>query len=459
MTIEEVIKEVTGKTPLDNMDSYVNEWLSWYKGDVLAFHHYTVFNGQKKVNCKRQTLNMAKQLCEDWANLLLNEKTDVTMGNEKDQKNMWDLLQKLKFWSKGNLGVEESFALGYGAFVSSLTDKKEPQVQFVNRTKIRPIAIEDQSITECAFVNVNGDNAVLQIHYKDAQTGNYQICTVKGRKNGETISFDEPRQDNMFDTKSDCPWFVILKPNISNNIDINSPLGISVYANSLDKLEGVDMAYDGFCNELNIGKGRIFVDRKLTRLGTDGETPIFDNSDTAFYVYGDVESNNNDPLKFYNPTLRVNDYFTGVNRALSLLSSAVGFGENRYRFDGAGISTATQIISENSEMFRTIKKHEIILNDVLIDLIKCIIYICNNFTDGKYHFDDTKEPQIKFDDSIIEDKESERASDRQDVTLGVMSKAEYRAKWYAEDEETAKEKIAEIDAGKPNLVDMFSTEE
>lgn len=48
MTIEEVIKAVTGKTPLENMDSYVNEWLSWYKGDVLAFHHYTVLTVKRK---------------------------------------------------------------------------------------------------------------------------------------------------------------------------------------------------------------------------------------------------------------------------------------------------------------------------------------------------------------------------------------------------------------------------
>lgn len=456
MTIEEAIKAATGKTPITYND-YTSEWLSWYEGDVKSFHHYQVYNGQKKVACKRRTLNMAKQICEDWANLLLNEKTDVVMANYEDQVNMWKLLQGMKFWSKGNMGVEETFALGLGAFVSSVTESGEPKVQFVNRTKIYPLTVEDQEITECAFVNVGSDSAVLQIHYKDAQSGNYLIRTIYGTNTNGDLSFDIPNSQ-VFDTKSNRLWFMLYRPNISNNININSPMGISVYANSLDKLAGVDLAYDGFCNELNIGKGRIFVDKKLTRYGDDGETPVFDNNDTAFYTYGNGTDENKDPLKFYNPTLRVNDYFTGVNRALALLSSAVGFGENRYRFDGAGISTATQIVSENSEMFRTLKKHEIILNDVLVDVIKCIVYICNTFGKG-YHFDDSKDPEIKFDDSIIEDKESQRASDRQDVTMGVMSKAEYRAKWYAEDEETAKEKIAEIDAGKPNLVDMFGTEE
>lgn len=458
MTIEEAIKEAMGKTPIEYND-YKDEWLSWYQGDVQSFHHYRIYNGQKYVNEKRRTLNMAKQICEDWANLQLNEKTDVVMANDEDQANMWKLLQNMKFWSKGNKGVEESFALGQGAFVCGLAKDSKPKIQFVNRTKIFPLTIEDQEITECAFANINSNSAVLQIHFKDAQSGNYLIRTIYGENNDGNLTFDM-NGGEIFDTKSDRKWFMMYKPNISNNIDINSPMGISVYANSLDKLAGVDLAYDGFCNELNIGKGRIFVDKQLTRYGDDGETPVFDNNDTAFYTLGNGTGDNKDPLKFYNPTLRVNDYFTGVNRALALLSSAVGFGENRYRFDGNGVSTATQIVSENSEMFRTLKKHEIILNDVLVDVIKCIIYICNTFgQNGVPKFDDSVDPEIKFDDSIIEDKESQRASDRQDVTMGVMSKAEYRAKWYAEDEETAKEKIAEIDAGKPSLVDMFSTGE
>ena len=56
---------------------------------------------------------------------------------------------------------------------------------------------------------------------------------------------------------------------------------------------------------------------------------------------------------------------------------------------------------------------------------------------------DDVEVTIDFDDSIIEDKETERKRDREDVAMGVMSLAEYRAKWYGEDEEEAKKKLPE----------------
>ena len=39
------------------------------------------------------------------------------------------------------------------------------------------------------------------------------------------------------------------------------------------------------------------------------------------------------------------------------------------------------------------------------------------------------------------DEESERQQDRQDVSMGVMSHAEYRAKWYGETLEEAEENL------------------
>lgn len=52
--------------------------------------------------------------------------------------------------------------------------------------------------------------------------------------------------------------------------------------------------------------------------------------------------------------------------------------------------------------------------------------------------------ECTFHDSIKTDEETERAQDRLDVQMGIMSQVEYRQKWYSEDEKTASEKIAEI---------------
>ena len=57
-------------------------WREWYRGKVDSFHNYTVYNGVKEVKRTKKTLGMAKKSCEDWADLLLNER-DVVGPNWK----------------------------------------------------------------------------------------------------------------------------------------------------------------------------------------------------------------------------------------------------------------------------------------------------------------------------------------------------------------------------------------
>lgn len=139
-------------------------------------------------------------------------------------------------------------------------------------------------------------------------------------------------------------------------------------------------------------------------------------------------------------SLRAEQHSKAINDDLNYLSLKCGFGTDRYQFGATGAKTATEIISENSDMYRMIKKHEILLEDALRQLIQIIIrlgMILGNTLNPEC------EITIDFDDSIIEDKETERSRDRQDVSMGVMSLAEYRAKWYGESEEDAAKNLPE----------------
>lgn len=59
---------------------------------------------------------------------------------------------------------------------------------------------------------------------------------------------------------------------------------------------------------------------------------------------------------------------------------------------------------------------------------------------------------IDFDDSIIEDKQTERQEDRQDIAMGAMSLQEYRAKWYGETEEVAEQKLPDQSGRDPDVI-------
>ena len=67
MTIEKFLQDNYNYNPdiKDNIKSYIEQWKSWYRGNVRSFHNYFIYNGQRKVNKKRFTMNMAKELSEE----------------------------------------------------------------------------------------------------------------------------------------------------------------------------------------------------------------------------------------------------------------------------------------------------------------------------------------------------------------------------------------------------------
>ena len=226
--------------------------------------------------------------------------------------------------------------------------------------------------------------------------------------------------------------------------DDTNPMGVALFANSIDVLAKIDLEYDSYANEFALGRKRIFVAPEML---TDASgSQVFDPDDSVFYTLPeDYFKNTKEALHEVNMELRTEQHEQAINNDLNLLSFKCGFGTQYYRFERGTVATATQVISENSDMYRTIRKHEIILQDVLTDLIRTIIRLGK--TANVSGLAENTDIVIDFDDSIIEDKQTERAEDRKDVAMGAMGLPEYRAKWYGETEEVAASKLPDQSAG------------
>ena len=254
------------------------------------------------------------------------------------------------------------------------------------------------------------------------------------RRTGETLSEIELPEDveQAVYTGSEVPRFQIVRPNICNNFETDCPLGISIYANAIDQLEGLDLVYDSYCNEFRLGKKRITVPVTMARMimEEDGSaTPVFDDNDTEFYAIPAVEGAP-EGIKEHNMELRYQAHEAAIQTALNLLSTKCGMGKDRYNFQDGAAKTATEVISEKSDLYQSLKKHELVLEDALVGLVRAIADMIGLSPD--------LEVTITFDDSIIEDSGTQREMDRQDVRDGLMSKWEYRVKYYGETPEEAK---------------------
>lgn len=95
-------------------------------------------------------------------------------------------------------------------------------------------------------------------------------------------------------------------------------------------------------------------------------------------------------------------------------------------------------------MFRTIKKHEIILEQVLIELCRIILRLGNTAMNAGLN-EDVK-ISIDFDDSIIEDDQTNFSRDMQMLSAGILNDWEFRMRWLNEDEQTAKAALPKMEA-------------
>ena len=118
------------------------------------------------------------------------------------------------------------------------------------------------------------------------------------------------------------------------------------------------------------------------------------------------------------------------------------------------MSTATAVISSNSKMFRRKKKLEIGYESSIYDLVRAVCYASSEF--GQYDIN-TDDMVIQFDDSIVEDKEAESVRARSEVSLGIISKAEYRERIFGETKEIAEQAILNIQAKNPTIQELVGT--
>lgn len=476
MKLEKFLQDNYGYNPevKDAMKDSIEQWKSWYKGNVKSFHNYFIYNGKKKNPRQRYSLNMAKEISEEWADILWSEKCNISFEDETAQKKVDELINELDLYVVINNAIEKAGALGTeGAVVSvynivetdgdmtlDVTNAKT-RIDLVDVDWIFPLSWTNKGITECAFGSVEyikgKRHIVLSVHLIDEKSGNYVIKNhlFAEEKGNLTEIKDLNNTINEFDTKSPIKWFSIFKPLLTNNLFDNCPFGIPYYANAIDSLKAVDISFDALKNEIVDGRKRIFARADMFNYDNGTQQMVFDPNDTTIYQLPSGATKD-DLIQSDSDDLRTDKQINTLNAQLNILGKKCGFGEGYYHFDSQTFSTATAVVSSNSKMFRRKKKLEVGFESSIFDLFNAIAYASSKFGP---HSIDIKGLKITFDDSIVEDKESESVRARAEVSAGLKSKVEYRMQIFGETEEIAKQKIAEIEENNPSVKDLLGTNE
>ena len=479
---------------------YIFIWQAIYKGYYKAWHEVplkTIRDPKGKYRTLA-TMNAGKMACSQMARYVWNERCSITasMKSAPDEDPLNDFLQFVlrdnRFGTSFGDLLEKAFALGGAALKEWVEVPKDENGNDIGEGKVRigytmasqfvPTAWDNSRVYSGIFVSREARDGyyytVVEWHRLDGTT--YRVTNdlyrmpIKGTEPQNILGWWYPL-DKVYPLLSpdtviedvQTAFFQYIRPFGANYADDNSPMGMSIYAPALNTLHGLDIMFDSLQREFVLGKKRIIAPARAMKVsaGVNGGKPerYFDADDE---VWEALATDNPEDLKVVDNSvdLRVDQHITGINGDLAILCAQIGFDPGTLSFDAIrGLKTATEVISENSKTFGTVKAHENILKDALEQMVHAIFDLAARYgltwqgksieslISGGYSV------SITFDDSIIQDKNAEVNQGVALVGAGLLSKKKFMTDTLGYTPEEADAELAQIsEEGKANTANVMN---
>lgn len=436
-------------------------WKDWYSGCVDDFHYYNVkLADGTTVQKEKLTMNCAKKVSEDMSKLLWSNKVQINLDSEDKTNALWEILEYNNFSVMMPRQLELCSALGTVAFSEFISDNKITIEYIGDPSKIIPYNFNNNKINSMVAINqftrVEKSKLAYYTHltYHEFNENTYtkynELYKSKSPCDlGKQVPFKSlfpSVQEIVVYENVEYPHFQVLKYPIVNNYELENPMGISIYANSIDRFKALDTKYDSFNNEFISGKKRILIDASALKglpnvddSGNVSTTLYFDRNDTTYVALRGMDQQ---PIKDIDFNLRYQEHIESIQSELNWLSSNIGFGENFYNFGGNQPMTATEVMSRDSDAYRTKDNYDSVLIECIEILVKAICYLAGI---------QTSTVEVITDYSRFKNDSAEQSRLMQEVNNGITSKIEYRMKIYNEDMDEARKKIEEIQSSEPTV--------
>ena len=446
-------------------------WKLLYRGFYKPWHLIPAPT-IKDPDAKREVyrMNAAKAVCAELASLVWGEECDINVtinGRESTDENpdplnafVHKIFCENAFSEKMQELIEQALALGGAAVKVWHEERHDSEGNVVPDTGVIrlgysmadqfvPTAWDNAKITEGVFISRKAKGGYyytrLEWHKWDGLTYTVtnELYRSEMQRGAEADSQDIlgvrwPLADvyPYLEAETVIPvgesLFSYFRTPIANNVDDNSPLGVSMYANALETLHALDICYDSFVREFRLGKKRIIVPAQLISTVVDPDTGAvrryFNPGDE---VYEALSTNSPEDLKITDTSveLRVEEHIAALNAFLSILCLQVGFSSSTFSFDEhGGMKTATEVVSENSKTFKTIRTVQNQLRPMLEHLVRNIIDVAGlygtefegqsveSLAANGYHVN------VVFDDGVTQDRQTNINEGVMLVGAGLLSK-------------------------------------
>lgn len=385
------------------------------------------------------SLRIEHGICREFADVVLNE-MEVSVSNEKLNTLLQSCIEDL------NENLQEG--LGLGSFIIKPLGKDK--VEYIAADKFIPIHFDDTGKSDdCMFIQVKRQGTsqyYIRTERHDIRDGNLRIRNKAYKSFSQnTIGMEIPLssveewknfpEDITYKgmTQMDFGYF---RTPLKNKID-GSPCGVSVFESAIEQIKKADIQGARIDWEFESGERAIHVDERALNTSIKGKK-FLERLNKRLYRGFKLDAGKDTELfKEFSPELREEGFINGLEKYYRQIEFAVGLSYGDLSDAQYVEKTATEIKASKSRKYNRVTAIQDKLKVCLEDLVAGLAFYNGLYTSG-YEF------QCHFNDSILTDEEAERQQDRQDVSMGVMSLTEYRAKWYGETEEEAEKNLPEV---------------
>lgn len=401
----------------------IEECENWYKNKELDDFHVRKNLNNKEVHLDR--MNFAKRCCADDANLC----EIISIAADKAEETSAEIVQVMNdsnFEVQYRKQLEKVSATGtVGAYIYLRDakyvlldgDKVEVKdgtikINYVDADGTIPLTVEDDIVTECAFVGTD------IVQGKEQTT--LVIFTREDLKyKAETVVFDKEGkvQEDMgivlqLDTVKP---FAIMQNAEVNNLDGMAGYGLPKVYGSIPLFKAVDLCYNLLYGDLDKADKIVFINELLScvKKNEKGEAELTKKQQDLFILLGDKLPEQDSVIKEYNPEIRVEEITKAFELVLSLLSLSFGYGSKKYTFENGQIKTATECIIDNQQAMQELNKQRKQAKDYITDIMRAALWFANQFHGKSHNLNDAL--LIEFDDSVIIDRQTELETMRADA--------------------------------------------
>ena len=438
----------------DGYNQFVDTWKAYYRGDVAGINTDVGFNGEETYPIHRRSMRLAKIIAEKWSTGLFSEAFKVTLRDDQETEKFNLLEKKIDFRSKINQAAIFGYAEGTTALLASAdietvietgnTTGGRVKLDIVKYDCIFPLVYDQNDIKSLAFIRQEQikDKTIYTIGIHTLENGKATIENIIATVKGETVDFtaaESVKHSQVFNN----PMYCIIRPNTANDYTDILPFGQSIFADSLAAIVDVDLAADLLRRDVEEGGQVTFIGRDLLmeKIGKDGKKKrLFENTKGRFFAISqNLAEGGNDIKQLFEkcvPEIRADQLWKVIKDALNWASMTSGLGKNT--LDIIPQQTATGVIHTESEKMQNVSLHQQYLEGQIIKIVRALCEL-STMTGNPI---DSSVVNIVWADSVITDTATEKNLAMRELDMGVLSKKEYRVRFYGETEDEAAAKIS-----------------